>query len=406
MKNITLAIFSALIFIFCNNLYSQYYHHGVFKKLFITSDFLGYWADNYLIGDHGSGYKLYRQSNWIESTVIKEEGDAMFGYLLDQSFFINDSIGFIVEGRYGSSFIYITLNFGESWSLIIAEGTPYNNKLYFLDASTGYYAFYPGSPNQSFIIGYGNGNSWQSTDYQLDSQVLYFINESMGFVSTKDTVNNFCLLRTIDNGISWENNFCDSIIAVNDIRFYNSDFGFFIGDLGIIMKSINGGDSWEQINISYTDDLNCIRFFNEDELIIVGDLGTVLLSHDSGNTWEKEDNNLESNLMVVTITDTRLFIQDEGWNLYSNKEVGIYNTFVSEEIALYPNPTKEVLNISGLKNKKVNLKVYNSQGELVAESEHNDQINVSSLNMGLFILNIELSNGNSIVKKCLKFNKL
>ena len=300
----------------------------------------------------------------------------------------------------------VALDFGESWSLIIAEGTPYNNKLYFLDASTGYYAFYPGSPYPSFIIGYGNGNSWQSTDYQLDSQVLYFINESKGFVSTKDTVNNFCLLRTIDNGISWENNFCDSIIAVNDIRFYNSDFGFFIGDLGIIMKSINGGDSWEQINISYTDDLNCIRFINEDELIIVGDLGTVLLSHDSGNTWEKEDNNLESNLMVVTITDTRLFIQDEGWNLYSNKEVGIYNTFVSEEIAIYPNPTKEILNIRGFKNKKVNLKVYNSQGELVAESEHNDQINVSSLNMGLYILNIELSNGNSIVKKCLKFNKL
>ncbi|QTY27265.1 T9SS type A sorting domain-containing protein [Flavobacterium sp. CS20] len=68
--------------------------------------------------------------------------------------------------------------------------------------------------------------------------------------------------------------------------------------------------------------------------------------------------------------------------------------FLKDSITFYPNPVSEVLNIksSGIPIEKV--KVYDLNGRLVLKSNFKDgQVNVSPLQKGIYILNIETSVG-------------
>ena len=63
---------------------------------------------------------------------------------------------------------------------------------------------------------------------------------------------------------------------------------------------------------------------------------------------------------------------------------------VSNSISIYPNPAKDVLIINGLFN---SVNIYDVSGKLVLTSEYNNNINVSSLADGLYMLEINTSSG-------------
>ncbi len=73
--------------------------------------------------------------------------------------------------------------------------------------------------------------------------------------------------------------------------------------------------------------------------------------------------------------------------------LGINNFNFENAINIYPNPTKEVLNIdlpTNMTLQKVNL--YNTLGQKVAETNQN-KIDVSGLSQGIYIVNFETSEG-------------
>lgn len=379
---------------------AQYYHHGKYSNLWITSDFFGYWVENFPVGSHGHGYKLFRIDNW-ESTLIREKVGDFGGYSLFRPFFINDSLGFIGEGYQASLQVLKTLDSGENWEEYGGGSTLHAN-MFYLDSFTGYVSHYPDYGNPSFVHGYGKGNSWQSTDYRFDGNVLYFINDSTGFVTGLDTNDNHCLLRTKDYGVSWQDNFCNESIAVNDIHFFNPEYGFFVSNSGLIVRTNDGGNNWEELNSGTSQHLNCVRFYSQNEIIIVGNGGTILRSFNAGDSWQPEENNLESNLTFVTPTDTRTFIQDDEWNIYSDKAIGIATAAPHQPINIAPNPVKGIVKVTGLTENQTHLKLFNAHGVLVMEASGSSQLDMSPLENGIYFLEIETFENRSALRKIIK----
>lgn len=87
-------------------------------------------------------------------------------------------------------------------------------------------------------------------------------------------------------------------------------------------------------------------------------------------------------------------------NIASNNPIGIFEYSNNFTFAIYPNPTSELLtiNIDLSTNKNMTLNIYNSLGSLVktkAIEQHTQQLNVSDLNNGFYIVEVQTLNGAS-----------
>ena len=73
---------------------------------------------------------------------------------------------------------------------------------------------------------------------------------------------------------------------------------------------------------------------------------------------------------------------DDLWNTFSN------DTFsFKSDISIYPSPALNYINIDGIKNSTYKYQIYSIKGKLLlAGKASNNQINVSSLSKGLFII--------------------
>ena len=87
--------------------------------------------------------------------------------------------------------------------------------------------------------------------------------------------------------------------------------------------------------------------------------------------------------------------------IYKNSLVTLSNDEITtEEVAIYPNPTKYVIRIQANQNvEKVVL--YTVLGEEMFQSSKNT-IDMSGMSQGMYMLQIEFSNGSTITKKIIK----
>ncbi len=75
--------------------------------------------------------------------------------------------------------------------------------------------------------------------------------------------------------------------------------------------------------------------------------------------------------------------------------VGIEN--LDDSVIVYPNPANDIINIEGVNISIVN--IYNNVGQLVITQENANSINISSLNAGVYMINIITEDGDTLVKK-------
>ena len=75
-------------------------------------------------------------------------------------------------------------------------------------------------------------------------------------------------------------------------------------------------------------------------------------------------------------------------NLLSNESFTVDNS----QIKLYPNPVKNILNVSSLSLVQ-EIKIWSLQGQKVLDSENNNSIDVSALSSGMYIIHIQTKNG-------------
>lgn len=95
-----------------------------------------------------------------------------------------------------------------------------------------------------------------------------------------------------------------------------------------------------------------------------------------------------------------------GYATFKNYPLSI-SDFSKNKLQLYPNPVKNELFLSSKNGAgNLNVKIFNIEGKLLStqtmEVANQTSINVSQLTSGIYFLNIEDENGNTIIKKFIK----
>jgi photosystem II stability/assembly factor-like uncharacterized protein len=90
-----------------------------------------------------------------------------------------------------------------------------------------------------------------------------------------------------DGGLTWtiQEDGDLSASGLNEITFFNLDYGIAVGDGGTILRTINGGSDWSLVTSGVATNLHTVDFVTKWLVWIGGASATLLKSTDSGATW-------------------------------------------------------------------------------------------------------------------------
>ena len=144
--------------------------------------------------------------------------------------------------------------------------------------------------------------------------------------------------------------------------------------------------SWEVLE---SDDLIGFDIYRNDSLIHQLPSTTVFYSD---NTTELEEGDYK--YCVIPVYPMECDLDEKCFETYISN-VGVIN--YRDNIIVYPNPANNVVNIIGADIS--NVKVFNNIGQLLLFQHNKNDINVSELQNGIYLLSVEVSAGNTIQKK-------
>jgi photosystem II stability/assembly factor-like uncharacterized protein len=371
------------------------------ENLIIVNQTTGYTFKNEAVGSHGYKYTLKKSTDGFQSfsTIKSETGD--FGcYMLDELYFIDADTGFIGIMCQGLVSIHKTIDGGQTWTQSSLGGT-YGLSMDFLSLNNGYYSYRPGGGNNSYlkknenIIYTTNKYILTKDNYQLPltTTKIKFLNDSIGFIICKDTLNNAVILKTTNFGYSWVEKKNINNNLFKDIYFTSDSIGFVVGTNGCILRTNDFGENWQTITSNTINNLNSIDFANDNTGYIVGDNGEILKTQNLGLNWSSEHFNNSSDLIYVrSFLNGNVFINDNNGNLYNNQVNSIIKIDSNDNLIVQPNPTSDYINIlisPEMKNYKICL--FNMLGEKLLTTTEN-QINLERINYGEYIIMITTEN--------------
>ncbi|MFT5667033.1 MAG: hypothetical protein ACI9DK_001221, partial [Vicingaceae bacterium] len=247
---------------------------------------------------------------------------------------------------------------------------------------------------------------------------LLFVNDSTGFAS--------CIpggiLKTVNQGVSW-----DSLVIGNNQSFYIENLSspdsinlFFNGDESqwqVVYRSPDLGITWTRIgqfqNVQF---LAKAEFITDSIGFYVGSY--ILKTYDQGASWIYTGVNGTSHTPFCT---TIQFFDEDliylgGWNSFLRTNNGgdstlltgvIENASIAGRYEIYPNPTKDVVNIPYVEGlERVDL--YNVAGKLLqdfvmlSDSRSVNKINLTNKPNGIYLLKLHMKNGEVFTKKVIK----
>ncbi|WP_341902879.1 T9SS type A sorting domain-containing protein [Fluviicola taffensis] len=228
----------------------------------------------------------YSQLNW---TVIKYDS---LGNRHDDVFFLDDHLGWAVDGSGGS--VFKTTDGGLTWELKF-QTSNYLRNIEFLNEDIGFF----GTLDNKFYRSVDGGDTWGLVTILpnppaicgLDAVGTSTIYGCGAYFSTLPYI-----IKSIDSGVTWQ--YIDmSAYATGlvEILFIDEQVGYVSGKNsagGIILKTEDGGVSWTEIYNSQTPgDYVWKLQLLENNTHIYGSIqspvtGRLLKSTDSGQTWE------------------------------------------------------------------------------------------------------------------------
>ena len=169
--------------------------------------------------------------------------------------------------------------------------------------------------------------------------------------------------------------------------YYSCGFCGF-NDLGLIKDTTFFSLEYSSFNNkrdTLRNNRNGLYSYDEYIMLGVGDFG--YHSYHNGNTTSKDITYVKKGADV--------------WGFPLNLTVGLRKlTENSNELILYPNPAKNLINIT-TENKVERVEIFDFQGKLVKEFSNQKQLNISSLEIGLYLVKI-YSKGNVLSEKFVK----
>lgn len=148
-------------------------------------------------------------------------------------------------------------------------------------------------------------------------------------------------------------------------------------------------------------------------LSIVFDIDMDSSDFDDRFVWSDHDNSILNDPKLIstklgfpqwaTVSEVGFPVKSFAYTLYGDQEMLSTSSFDLEQLKVYPNPTTEVFYISGSKIEQVNsVRAINTLGQSFELNYQNGKVDVAHLNKGVYIIQIETSQGvvnRKIVKK-------
>lgn len=176
-------------------------------------------------------------------------------------------------------------------------------------------------------IGINYPTSWISSQFTLRKSSLndlFFFNTNYGF----SVGNHKGIFLTTDSGENWTpvNYEQDSDLTLFKVYFINENKGWACGSKGLIMVTNDGGETWTEINSGAHSELHDIYFVNETRGIAVGGswasinggeshfYQSLLTTNDGGYNWEVFEQQVFYDVLFTDELRAIYFIdENEGW---------------------------------------------------------------------------------------------
>lgn len=171
------------------------------------------------------------------------------------------------------------------------SSTPYAGTLQdivFMDRLTGFACGPAGgvgscTSTASIMKTMDGGKNWtrMNTGSNVQMNKLFFLDAYTGWaIGASSTV-----IKTTDGGVNWTSQTTGIGSGINDLHFPTLTTGFLVGNSGALRKSTNGGSSWTTIASGVTTTLNGVYFIDANVGFIVGASGVVKKTTNGGSSW-------------------------------------------------------------------------------------------------------------------------
>lgn len=414
MRKIIFIFFLVLVLCIAkSNLYAQNNWNLISspgQNLVITSDEVSYIFENNETGPHHVECLVKKSHNYCQSYETKfAYYDDTYSPRINEMVFINSDLGFFT---WGMEYVGVkkTIDGGNSFELLDFSPT-YASKIFSFNGDVLFYT--DGWVYDNYKMSYfkRNGNIIYSTsDYIWGTRTinvaeepiaeLEFVNDSLGFITCIDSLNTGYILKTSNQGYTWNEVESISDQIFNDIKFATDSIGVVIGNGGLILRTIDLGETWNEIALGISEDLNSVDFHESGFGVIVGNGGKVLLSSDFGENWEIDDFfNSSKHFGYTKITGANTaYVHTKQGDLYCNHNILNNPEIESSPFEIMPNPAQDFISISFKKDVSFNqINIYNLNGEKVLSSTFS-KVDIQDLNSGVYIVQV-VSDNNTWLEK-------
>lgn len=208
-------------------------------------------------------------------------------------------------------------------------------------------------------------------------------------------------------GLFLENNLLNSLNVSNNQLLES----LWIRNNQISNLSLSSNTSLTQINVAHNQIANLDLSSNASlSLLRCNNNALSYLSIKNGNSLQiiEFDSRINPNLICVEVDENAVgnipqnWQYDNGTNFLEDCTLGYNENLLENSIAIFPNPTSQILTIKVSQNIKLQrLSIYNISGQVLLSSKTANSIDVSSLANGLYFLQIETNKG-TLTKKFIK----
>lgn len=381
------------------------------------------WSRNFYT-NFTNGFFINSQIGWLTSSsgLILKTSDAGKNWLSSTSpsssvlydvKFANLNLGWAV-GNNGN--IIVSTDGGIIWNSQTSGTNNRLNSVCFSGIDTGFAV----GLNGTLIKTTNGGNEWSSNNQPTSNQLVKIIkdeNKHLWIAGYDNSNLTSILLKSTDDGISWENKFLRDSVALYALAKRNGDFIIGGGKLTpagsaiIILRSINEGESWSQIldlpGIPNGSRIVDLKITDGGNYVAITTKKT-FYSSNGGNSWSEEDFMLE-NLNAVFFSDSSTFwIAGNNSLLLKNSNSGLTNIGIDNNMPPkgyylsqnYPNPFNPSTKITyGIATDGiVSLRIYDILGREVSilvneekpAGKYEVNFNASSLASGVYFYRLEV----------------
>ncbi|MGL5985842.1 MAG: PKD domain-containing protein, partial [Burkholderiales bacterium] len=136
---------------------------------------------------------------------------------------------------------------------------------------------------------------------------------------------NGTIVRTVNGGVSWLNQYTGTSAALNALRTIDANTAWAAGDHGVILKTTDGGSTWAPQSSGASVSLQGLTALDANTAWAVGAEGVIVKTTDGGATWQRQSSGVPDALTAVYALDanrvwavgvagTFLFTNDGGAN--------------------------------------------------------------------------------------------